>query len=283
MKPSSSSGSHASINAVHAYDAPAPAASESSKQVSQPGPMAQSEIEHYPLDPEFQLRGTFSNPMVDAAMALFGLSIRLHTLDEHHDVAKLYDDVSNQIRTILEEIRQLDYDDASFKTYSYCLCLFMDETVMGKSWGVNSVWGHGSLLSEFHKETWGGEKFFTLLERMSSEAAKYQDVLEFMYFCVCLGLKGKYAVQDKGDDELQRIIAKLQRIIRELRGPVAQHLTQPMANVAPRNLRISRQWPWWSPWLIASALLTGIYTAYSLRLNAISQEVLRSLDNILKL
>lgn len=239
--------------------------------------------EYYPHDPDFQLRGAFNNPMVDAAMVLFGLSIRLSTLDKQKDVQRLYDDVSNQIRTILEEIRQRDYDDASYKAYSYSLCLFMDETVMRRPWGVDSVWSHQPLLSEFHKETWGGEKFFTLLERMSNEAAKYQDVLEFMYFCVCLGLKGKYAVLDKGDDELQKVIVKLHRIIRELRGPTPQRLSDPLTNVAPRNMRLSRQWPWWSPWVIASGLLVAIYTAYSWRLNIVTQEVLQSLDNILKL
>lgn len=243
------------------------------KQACETGP--------YPPDPEFQLRGAFDNPMLDAAMALFGLSFRLATLDHHDNVKTLYDDVSNQIRSLLEEVRQLGYDDASFKAYSYSLCLFMDETVMSRPWGMRSVWSQHPLLSEFHKETWGGEKFFTLLERMSSEAAKYQDVLEFMYFCVCLGLKGKYAVHDKGDEQLHKIIARLQRVIRELRGPTPQQLTDPLANVAPRHFRIRRQWPWWSPWLGASVLLTGIYAVYALRLNSITQQVLQSLDNIL--
>jgi type VI secretion system protein ImpK len=221
--------------------------------------------------------------MVDAAMALFGLTIRLDTLDEYDDVRGLYDGVSNQIRTIREEIRQLGYDDASFKAYSYCLCLFMDESVMSRPWGADSQWSQTSLLSEFHQETWGGEKFFILLERMAEEAAKYQDVLEFMYFCLCLGLKGKYGVHANGDDEVQKIITRLHGIIRELRGPAPERLTDPLSNVAPRNYRIRRVWPWWTPWPIAAALIVAIYLAYSLRLDAITAQVLQSLDNILKL
>ena len=232
---------------------------------------------------EFALRGVFSNPMVDAAGALFGLAIRLRALDTSPDIAKLYSDVSIQIRTILEEIRQHDYDDASLKAYSYSLCLFMDERVMGRPWGVESVWSERSLLSQFHSETWGGEKFFTLLTRMSTEAAKYQHVLEFMYFAVALGLRGKYAVHEKGDDEIQKIIVRLHCIIRALRGPVGEHLTAPLSNVAPRHLRLNHQWPWWSPWLVAGALLAALYTAYSIRLNSITAQVLESLAPILKL
>lgn len=233
-------------------------------------------------DPEFALRGIFKNPLNDAASPLFALSIRLSTLQAHDNVSRLYDEVSNQIRILLEEVRLLGYDDASFKAYSYSLCLFIDEIVMEKPWGVNSSWSAKSLLSEFHNETWGGEKFFTLLERMSAEAAKYHHVLEVMYFCVCLGLKGKYAVQENGDEEIQKIIVRLHRIIRELRGPVPD-FPDPLVNVAPRNLRLNRQWPWWSPWLIAGVVMATVYTAYSMRLNSITQEVLKSLEPILKL
>lgn len=239
--------------------------------------------EYYSYDPDFQLRGTFDNVMVDAAMPLFGLSMRLSTLNDYEHINKLYDDVSNQIRLIVEEIRQRDYDDVSVKAFSYALCLFMDEAVMRRPWGISSEWSRTSLLSEFHKETWGGEKFFTLLERMSSEASKYRDVLELMYFCVCLGLKGKYKVQANGDEALQKIIVRLQRLLRELRGPLPSQLSDPLGNVAPRHLRLARQWPWWSPWIVASALLMAIYTTYSIRLDMKSQEVLKTLDHILKL
>jgi type VI secretion system protein ImpK len=104
-----------------------------------------------------------------------------------------------------------------------------------------------------------------------------------MYFCLCLGLKGKYAIQAKGDEELQKIITRLHRILRELRGPAPERLTEPLDNVAPRHYRINRQWPWWAPWTIAAGLLVAIYTFYTLRLNAITEQVLHSLDSILKM
>lgn len=236
----------------------------------------------YSLDSEFTLRGAWDNPMLDAAGVLFGLAGRLRTLDEAPDLTRLYTDVSNQIRVILEEIRELNYDDASFKAYSYSLCLFMDERVMSRPWGRDSSWSQNSLLSQFHQETWGGEKFFTLLTRMSAEAPKYKHVLEFMYFAVALGLRGKYAMHEKGSDEIEKILVQLQRIIRELRGP-APAFADPQLNVAPRHLRLSRQWPWWSPWVIAGVLMVAIYTAYSMRLNAITAQVLEALEAILKL
>jgi type VI secretion system protein ImpK len=184
---------------------------------------------------------------------------------------------------VIEEMRQYDYDTATQLAYSYSLCLFIDEAVMATSWGHGSVWGERSLLSAFHHETWGGEKFFTLLSRMLMEPEKYRDVLEFMYLCLCLGLKGKHSVPITGSNELQKIIIKVHRVLRDLRGEPPERLTDAMTHVAPRHFRMRGQWPWWAPWSAAAAILLAAYTIYAVRLNTTTQQVLQSLDGILKL
>ncbi|MCV9920359.1 type IVB secretion system protein IcmH/DotU [Pseudomonas sp. BT-42-2] len=236
----------------------------------------------YPADPQFQLRGAFSNLMIDAAMPLFGLAMRLQTLDDHQDIKQLYKDVHNQITCVLAELRQHNYEPAHLLAYSYSLCLYLDETVMSTPWGKNSSWSQQPLLSDFHQETWGGEKFFTVLSRMMLEPQRYQQVLEFMYLCLCMGLKGKYAILPKGDEALQSLIVKLHRQIRELRGPVPEYLSDPLTNVAPRNFRMNRQWPWWSPLVISAVALAALYAFYSYRLHVITTEVLQSLNRILQ-
>ncbi|MCU1726893.1 type IVB secretion system protein IcmH/DotU [Pseudomonas sp. 7P_10.2_Bac1] len=243
----------------------------------------QTPQEREQADPQFQLRGLAYNPLADAAMPLFGLVIRLRSLDQCKDVPALYRSVHNQITTILEEVRQSDYDDATRLAYSYSLCLLMDETVMATPWGKHSTWSGCSLLSDIHKETWGGEKFFTVLSRLQIHAAKYQHLLEFMYLCLCMGLKGKYALQPNGDAERQKIITKLHRTLRELRGPAPERLTDPLSNVAPRHYRVNQQWPWWTPWAAVTAVLMAAYTVYAVRLNTITQEVLHALNGILNL
>lgn len=234
-------------------------------------------------DPEFDMRGLAWNPLCDAATPLIGLVIRLRRLDQHDDVPALYQSVSNQITAILEEVSQLNYEPATLKAYSYSLCLLLDEVVMRTAWGKSSTWSARSLLSQFHEETWGGEKFFTVLANMTLEAARYQHALEFMYQCLISGLKGKYGAHLKGDDEIQKIITQLHGLLRPLRGETPKRLTNPLANVAPRNYRIKRTWPLRTPWALAAVVLVTAYTIYTLRLNALTQEVLASLDKILKL
>ncbi|BBV97386.1 hypothetical protein STW0522PSE72_27370 [Pseudomonas monteilii] len=70
------------------------------------------DYEGYPADPDFQLRGGFENLMLDAATPLFGLAIRLNTLDDLPNIAYVHKTVQNQVRNIREEIRQHGYSVA---------------------------------------------------------------------------------------------------------------------------------------------------------------------------
>ncbi len=238
--------------------------------------------EGYSADPDFQLRGGYANLMLDAAAPLFGLVMRLRTLDELPNIKEVHQQVRIQIDNIREEINQHGYEPAQLLAYSYGLCLYVDEAVMERPWGRNSCWSHEPLLSIFHHETWGGEKFFTVLSRLMQEPKRYQDVLEFMYFALCLGLKGKYAIAPKGEESLNALIHQLHGIIRELRGPTPEEVCDPYTNVAPRNFRMNRLWPWWSPLVISAMAMVVAYGIYSYRLHLITSEVLESLNGILQ-
>ncbi|MFG0410006.1 type IVB secretion system protein IcmH/DotU [Pseudomonas sp. FYR_11] len=255
-----------------------PTEAEGSEQKPKPEPV----YEGYAADPDFQLRGGYENLMLDAAAPLFGLVMRLRTLDELPNIQDVHRQVRNQVENIREEMRQHGYESTQLLAYSYGLCLYIDEAVMERPWGKASCWSQEPLLSIFHDETWGGEKIFTVLSRLMQEPERYQDVLEFMYFALCLGLKGKYAIAPKGEESLNGLIHQLHGIIRELRGPVPESVGDPYTNVAPRNFRMNRQWPWWSPLVISALAMAVAYGIYSYRLHLITTEVLESLNGILQ-
>ncbi|MFJ4445560.1 type IVB secretion system protein IcmH/DotU [Pseudomonas sp. NPDC089422] len=236
----------------------------------------------YPADPDFQLRGTFQNPMIDAAMPLFGLVMRLRTLDSLPNIQDVHHQVRTQVDNIVEEMRQRGYESAQLLAYSYALCLYLDEAAMSRPWGRNSCWSQESLLSIFHHETWGGEKIYTVLSRLMQEPQRYIDVLEFLYLCLCLGLKGKYGLAPNGDEAVNALLQQIHTLIREVRGPVPEQVCDPLSNVAPSDFRMHRQWPWWSPLLISAAAMAGVYGVYSYHLHLLTTEVLESLNGILQ-
>lgn len=244
-------------------------------------PSSALDHERYAADPDFQLRGAYENRMLDAAMPLFGLVMRLRTLDALPHIDAVHRQVRAQIDNVQAEMRQHGYEPAHWLAYSYGLCLYIDEAVMERPWGMNSCWSQTPLLSIFHDETWGGEKVFTVLSRLMREPRRYQDVLEFMYFALCLGLKGKYAIAPKGEETLNGLIHQLHDLIRELRGPAPQAVCDPYTHVAARNMRLDRQWPWWSSLALCGVALGAAYGFYSYRLHLITTEVLASLSSIL--
>jgi type VI secretion system protein ImpK len=235
-------------------------------------------------DPDlgFQLRGHDRNPLIDAAVPLFGLVMRVRKMDAHEDVAALFHRVSNQIIAIDQETRQHGYDSATQLAYRYCLCAFVDEAVLSRPWGIHSVWTGRSLLSLHHGETWGGDKVFTLLSRMQMQPETYRDVLEFIYLCLCLGFKGKYGLDTDTDQPRQAVIIRLRQILRTLRGELPDRLTDAHAHIASRRHYVGRQWPWWSPWAVTLIVLPLGYAIYAFQLHAISHQVLQSLDGLFK-
>ncbi|MGL4667759.1 MAG: type IVB secretion system protein IcmH/DotU [Saezia sp.] len=232
----------------------------------------------------FQLRGYGYNILIDVAQPLFGLVMRIRQLRTSPDtnIESLYNTVRQQIATIDDEIARNNYDNATLLAYRYCLCSFIDEAVMGTPWGAQSIWAERSLLSTYHNETWGGEKFFTILSRMMLDPEKYRDVLEFMYLCLCLGFKGRYGVQVNSNDELQNIITKLHKTLRQMRGETPEWINQAYKNIAPSHIKIGSQWPWWSPWAAAAVLLVVGFIIYSVILDGTTNNVLKGLSELLK-
>ena len=51
----------------------------------------------------------------------------------------------------------------------YVLCAALDEAVLSTPWGAQSEWAQHPLLVALHREAWGGEKFFEMLDRVSTD------------------------------------------------------------------------------------------------------------------
>ncbi|WP_210668761.1 type IVB secretion system protein IcmH/DotU [Pseudomonas protegens] len=283
VKPDSAVDAHdASERSVYAM-LEVPEGSDSPYPADQWQRAGDPDVEGYPGDPEFQLRGGFENLMLDAASPLFGLVIRLRTLDDLPNIAYVHKTVQNQVSNIREEIQQHGYPIVHQEVYSYALCLYLDEAVMSRPWGNNSCWSHEPLLSIFHDETQGGEKIFVLLERVMQAPKEFQDVLEFLYYCFCLGLRGKHALDPKCEDIINALISRMHTVIRELRGPLPQEVCDPYTNVVHCPHRPRRwEWPWWSPLVISAVAMVCAYSYYSYRLDLLTAEVLESLDAILQ-
>lgn len=73
----------------------------------------------------------------------------------------------------------------------YCLCTALDEAILSTAWGQEGSWDEVNLLGTFFKESFGGERFYIVLETMREDPETNANLLEVLYILLALGFKGK--------------------------------------------------------------------------------------------
>lgn len=96
------------------------------------------------------------------------------------------------VKAFEQKLEKFKYPMRLIIAARYCLCTAFDEAVLSRPWGTQSVWVQQTLLSLFHKETWGGERFYIILEELAKEPRQHIDFLEFSYALLSLGFEGKF-------------------------------------------------------------------------------------------
>jgi type VI secretion system protein ImpK len=229
----------------------------------------------------FQLRGDNPNTLIDAATPLFGLALRVRSLSYCDNIEQIYNQTTEEIKAIDIELSEKGYEHAILMAYRYILCAFLDEAVLGTSWGSSSVWAEHSMLSRFHNETWGGEKVYTILQRLEGEPQRYDQLLHFIYHCLILGFEGKYRVMDNGSIEREKVISRLHQLLSPSDEIDVTPLTHATQNVVKTQYKLSRQWPLWSIFVGFVLLWGGIYLGYTVLLHNKSSDVINQLNQLL--
>ncbi len=180
------------------------------------------------------------NPLVAAAWELLSEVVRLKTCSGREPLGTINDRLSLAVTQFETLALQGGVENSQVMSARYVLCSVVDEAVVTTPWGGRSDWSKMSLLSRFHHETFGGEKVFQLLERLSRDPVKHLAMLELIYLCLSLGFEGKYRVIERGVVQLEAIRDGLYRQIRHVRGeptiepaPPATH-----AQVRRKQLRV---------------------------------------------
>ncbi|WP_238786040.1 type IVB secretion system protein IcmH/DotU [Pseudomonas sp. S35] len=195
---------------------------------------AQGPVTDFPAPPRFEhlesrmiysagLQGAQSfkmgpNSLVAAAWALLSQVAQLRSSSGRESLPALNDRLSSAITAFEVRALHLGVETDEVMSARYVLCSVIDEAVVTTAWGNRSDWSKTSLLSRFHNETFGGEKFFQLLEQLCRDPVKHLDMLELMYLCLSMGFEGKYRVMARGGTQLERVRDGLYRQIRHVRG-----------------------------------------------------------------
>jgi type VI secretion system protein ImpK len=209
---------------------------------------------------------TFStslNPLVAAASGLLSEMVRLKRCAVGEDLPSLNQRLGAALESFAGAALHKGVENSQVSTARYVLCTVVDEAVVTTAWGKESEWSQMSLLSKFHNETSGGERFFQLLDRLSKNPVKHLPMLELMFLCLSLGFEGKYRIQPRGLLELENLRDALYRQIRQLRMDVPRELSPHGKGVVDQRRRLVRIVPWWMMMLITVICLVMMYSGFA--------------------
>ncbi|GAA5443496.1 hypothetical protein Misp06_01673 [Microbulbifer sp. NBRC 101763] len=210
---------------------------------------------------DMQIRNSL-NPLVSAASKLLGVIIKLRTTMNHSNVPDLHKRLTKEIQAFEREAKQLALAPESVLTARYLLCTVVDEVVLTTPWGTASGWSQHSLLSLFHKETFGGEKCFAILQRMLETPASHLELLELFYLCLSLGFQGKYRLVQRGHEQIEQIRDELYRTIEQHKPAMDRDLSPRWQGCVERKSGLIHYVPLWVVMSVALGLLVATYSGY---------------------
>ena len=217
------------------------------------------------------------NPITGAAISLLSVVAQLRNTTAHSDVAGLRASIIEEIKQFELKIKNQGVAGEQVQAARYALCTLLDETVLNTPWGCNSIWSTQSLLIFFHKEAWGGEKFFLILKNCMQQPGTHLDLLELLYFCLSLGFEGRYRVEDHGASKLEEIRENVYQIIQRQRGDAERSLSLHWQGIKDKRNVLAKFVPLWVIASVAATLLTLCFLGFLYAINSASNPLLSRL------
>ena len=220
------------------------------------------------------------NPLINAASTLIAVFEKTRQSLSHPDVGGLHQRLVDEIKLFENKANETGMRPEIVLSARYSLCAALDEMVLNTPWGSESAWPQRTLLSLFHNETSGGEKFFQLLERMREQPAENLHILELMYVLLSLGFEGKYRVIQRGRDSIELLRDELFTSIRQQRGDYERSLSPSWQGLGKTRNSLAHYLPIWVAAGIIGVVLLLAYSGFRVWLYDSSIPVVEKLDEI---
>lgn len=217
------------------------------------------------------------NRMVAAAMSMLSLASRLRQTAVYPALDELRQRLSNEVSGFENRLLQSGVGADQVRMASYALCSFLDETILNTPWGAQSSWGQQSLLILFHKEAWGGEKFFDIVAMLVKQPAQNLSLIELAYLFLSLGFEGKFRIVSNGANELEKYRIELYQLIQRVKGDYERELSPRWRGLTDVRNALVRYVPLWVVGAVLGVALLLVYIGFVLALNGRSDLVYKQL------
>ncbi|ARU58854.1 type VI secretion system protein [Oleiphilus messinensis] len=202
------------------------------------------------------------NKIAAAASELLALHGQLRGLNRHDDITGLRNELITGVKSFERELKEAETANEVVVSARYVLCSALDEAILNTPWGAQCGWAQHSLLSTFHNETFGGEKFFLILNRLLEAPARYIDALELLYLLLAQGFVGKYRLDPRGHAQLEQIKDNLYQTIARHRGEFERDLSPRWHGIEFKSKRVTEFIPLWVYASVFLFILVGVYAGF---------------------
>lgn len=222
------------------------------------------------------------NILVDSASVLISVFETTRKSLGHPNIEGLFQRLITEIKMFENRVSERGCKPEIVLAARYLLCAVLDEAVLNTPWGAESNWSQRTLLSTFHNETAGGEKFFLILDRLRTSPMESLDILELAYICLSLGFEGQYKLSHHGRDTLEQIRADLFGIIRLYRGEHERSLSPAWQGLGHIRNSLTSYIPMWVVLVSAGMILLLAYSGFKYGLSLSSEPLVKYLIDISK-
>jgi len=214
-----------------------------------------------------KVAGFGKNTLVDSSATLLSLVPQLRNLEGNIDVASLHQQVMQQVQSYSRTLDKENIQPDVAKKSRYVLCALIDETVLNTAWGEHSIWSQKSMLSVFHHETYGGEKFFKIVDEALNASRNDYQLLELLYLCLSLGFMGKLRIDPQGPVKCEQVRSDVYHVLHNGLDNYKNELSINIATANTIRQRLHSLLPVWVYTVLLALAAFGIFTYLLLNLN----------------
>ncbi|CAO96909.1 type IVB secretion system protein IcmH/DotU [Erwinia tasmaniensis] len=216
------------------------------------------------------------NLLLAAALPLLNAIVQIRLAATHDDPAGLRHQLIGEVGQFEARCKRMELSFETMVGARYCLCAVLDEAASQTPWGGRSVWSGNGLLVTFHNESWGGDKVFQLLTRISQNPSKHLFLLEVIHYCLLLGYEGRYRNMDNGRLQRDAVRSRLGKLIQNVRTEPAADLPQ-ACDVALHCAPWRPPVPLWACLCVTALIGCTIFTALNWQLGRSAEPLLQQI------
>lgn len=222
-----------------------------------------------------------SNVIIHAANPIIVTMVQIKRSAGQPDVDTLREHIANEIILFEQKLMRQRINERIVASARYCLCTAIDEAILSTLWGPKTAWAQHSLLAHFHNDTWGGERFYLILDTLAQDPESHLAVLEFLYLLLSLGFEGKY-FENNGlirEEIRHRLHTRIKQTTGKSQRQLARNTRDPGVKKQNQTQRKSLNWIRYltatsllGALLLSNIMLTRSSTTLRHTLNHIGQE-----------